>query len=110
MKYLTRAEGGPGVEWAHGLVHLIWQWEQLWGRWNWRTWNLTLLNVEYEKDGIIPGWEITVVVLGCGMRLRINQDWSLTPAGREINEALTQLTTWEKCPLCGYGRVKSPTP
>lgn len=53
----------------HGpwLFHFINEWEQLRGGYNWYTYNLC--QVEFE---VFCGWEISVVLLGLGFRLRRN--------------------------------------
>ena len=104
MKYVPHKEGGPGIEWTHGVVHVIWEWEQCLGKWSWKTWHLALLTLEYEQDIAIPGWEIIVILLGLGFRIRVNGDWTTTETGRALLQAKEEMK-WETCPTCGYGKL-----
>lgn len=61
-------------------------WRQLFGEYNW--YNFTFLEVSAEKDDVCPGWEFVFVVLGLGIRLRINQDMNSTEQGRLLKERL----------------------
>ena len=100
MKYLTREGGGPGLEGKVGLIHLINDWEQLWFyRFNWCTWRICQL--EYEWDRMIPGWEITAILLGVGFRVRVNRDWHTTEVGRELLGFQEAEKRGCSCPICG---------
>jgi hypothetical protein len=80
-------------EWGHWSLQLTerafitpeWEWAQLRPGYNWRTFHL--MHVMFEQDGMCPGWEFEVIVLGVGFRLRANDDWSKSENGRHLLEA-----------------------
>jgi len=59
-------------EWKNGFIIDIW--ENLseiifWKRFNWNTWQF--INIEFENDIRMGGYEFTFVFLCCGIRIRI---------------------------------------
>ncbi len=59
-------------EWKNGFM--IDLWENLseiifWKRFNWNTWQF--INIEFENDIIMGGYEFRFVFLCCGIRIRI---------------------------------------
>lgn len=50
-------------------------WKQLWGKWNWYA--FTFINVYFERDKMVDGWEFTCALLGLGFRIRYNTDAGL---------------------------------
>ena len=52
------------------FIHIINDWEQLLGRWNWYTFHL--IHIYLEKDEMCGGYEFEFVIFGLGFRLRIN--------------------------------------
>lgn len=53
-------------------LHIFWieEWSQLFTKCNWYTFNF--LNIELEDDRIMGGVEVTVIMLGLGVRVRWN--------------------------------------
>jgi hypothetical protein len=65
------------------FIEPIFEWSQLGRGYNWRTFHP--IQIEYEYDGnFAPGWEATIILLGVGFRLRANDDWSKSEAGRRL--------------------------
>lgn len=61
------------------LFSFINEWVQLFGKWNWKT--FTLIMVSFEDDTFTRGYEICVILLGFGFRIRYN-----TPASIDLFE------------------------
>jgi len=108
----TEASGILSIEGNHWLIHTIFEWEQLWGKWNWVDFHPILVHV--MRDVAIPGYEFEMAVLGVGFRLRINGDWNRTKTGRnllEFDEAMKAGNLEHskgECPFCkGTGECLS---
>jgi hypothetical protein len=74
----------------HWLVEGIIEWSQLFWKFNWYT--FTVINIEFEKDDMVHGYEFRVIVLGLGFRIRYNTDKALEQFeewAKEVNEGLT---------------------
>lgn len=55
---------------AHNFIN---QWVQLKGGWNWTDW--TVIELSFEHDIALAGYEVIVIVLGIGYRVR----WQYKP-------------------------------
>ena len=72
------------------FIYLINEWAQIIGRWNW--YSFTLIEISAENDITAPGFELTIIILGLGFRLRINRDWS----GSELQKRIDDIKKYEK--------------
>lgn len=73
------------------LVEFIEQWSQFFTNCNWYTFNP--LHVEFEDDRAMGGVEITVILLGVGIRWRWNHTETEARAGivRQVTEIKSRL-------------------
>jgi|GEM_PF-5258867 len=93
------------------LLHSICQWEQMLGRWNWIDFNFVQFHV--MRDIVLPGFELEIIILGIGFRLRVNDDWSKTEVGRDLLSFRPEEyeTDMVECPFCGgSGEVRESEP
>jgi len=51
------------------FIDYINEWNQIWGSWNWIT--ITIINVSFEDDISLGGYEFTFILLGLGFYVRI---------------------------------------
>lgn len=51
------------------MFHFINEWEQLFGQWNWMDWHL--VDIYIENDSMLFAYELHVILLGLGFRVRI---------------------------------------
>jgi len=96
------------IEGENWLFHTIFEWRQLWGRWNWIDFHPVLVHLMH--DIIIPGYEFELIVLGLGFRFRINGDWNKTETGRALlnfnPDNMEQ--SKDECPMCdGTGEANT---
>ena len=71
------------------LISIINEWRQFFYKheFNWREYNFALLQIYYENDmKVTGGLEFMVIVLGFGIRLRINLDWENSEAGENLKD------------------------
>jgi len=79
--------------WEFGRLMVDWQedWSQFFYPCNWRTFRFA--HVEAEDDTMLGAFEVTVVLLGLGVRLRFNhtETDTLAKIRREVSELQTEL-------------------
>lgn len=95
------------------------EWEQFFGHYNWKNWNWCLVQFMYENDIIMGAYEIQVILLGIGIRIRYNKPiktkemLAIEEQLKEIEsgEAAKTWTEWKDvkaelfkgcCPRCCY--------
>ena len=61
------------------FFHWIEEWSQLFQECNWYTFHP--IDVEFENDSIMGGWEATVIFMGLGFRVRYNHTETETVSG-----------------------------
>lgn len=66
------------------FMHLINEWEQIFGNWNWYT--CTPIKFEFENEVMTGGWTLEIILLGIGFRLRWNYAFEESEAGKKIQE------------------------
>lgn len=71
------------IETEHWLIEGVNQWKQLFNTFNW--YRFTLVLFEFENEKWLYGYELNVILLGLGIRIRYNTD-----------KALEQFDEWEK--------------
>lgn len=73
------------------FIHTVNDWEQLFGKWNWYTFNIIQFYI--EKDDMLPGWEVEVALLGLGLRFRWNDEEAIkkSEAGQRIEDFKKQV-------------------
>lgn len=71
------------------VFQFINEWTQLKGNYNWYNW--TIVDISFEKDVILPGFEVNFVLFGIGIFIRINGNWEETKAGRDIIKKVKEL-------------------
>lgn len=93
------------------------EWTQLFGKYNWTNWNWALVQFAYENDIILGAFELEIILLGIGVRIRITKPIK-TPEMLELEEQVKQIKAgtlktipWEeihypfmvgRCPRCYY--------
>lgn len=100
-------------------VNFINEWAQFFGHYNWKNWNWCLLQFMYENDIILGAYELQIIVLGLGFRIRFTKSIK-TPEMLDIEEQLKEIEsgeaakTWKEwsevkkelfgncCPRCCY--------
>lgn len=70
------------------LFNFINEWGQLIGKYNWIT--FTLINIEFENDIHLGGFEIMVIIFGLGFRVRIN--YKETEMLKELNKRIDSIS------------------
>lgn len=87
---ITTEFGCLMFEGKHFVFHTINNWAQFMrpGTWNWIDFQFIL--AEFELDRILPGWEISVAILGLGFRFRWNYDWSKSETASKILEQVNE--------------------
>jgi|SRR3972149_8710678 len=100
-------------------ANFINEWAQLFGKYNWTNWNLALIQFAYENDIMLGAWELELILLGIGIRIRITKPiktkemLELEEMVKEIEsgEATKTWKDWEEvkkelfgncCPRCFY--------
>lgn len=108
MKFKFEREYGTfeleGRKWG---VNTINEWVQFipGSHWNW--YDFHPVQIHFMRDIAIPGYEVEIILLGLGVRLRVNGDWSTTETGRDLLKFNGDLEeTSGECPFCdGTGQV-----
>ena len=60
------------------------EWSQIFGKWNWV--DATIIEISFENDYMAPGYEFVFIILGFGIRIRLNRSWKNTKLQRTIDE------------------------
>lgn len=87
FKKLSSDEGYKGV-----FIDWIEEWSQLAGGCNWYTFHL--IQIEFEDDRILGGFEATIIILGLGFRIRCN--WRVTEEAASILQQLKEIQSKEE--------------
>ena len=66
------------------IIEFINEWEQLFGKWNWVDANL--IKVCFMNDYTAPGYEFEFIIIGFGIRIRLNRNWKNTKLQRTIDD------------------------
>lgn len=77
------------------FAHLINDWEQVFGSWNWYTFHW--IHLYMENEIMTGGFEFEFVVLGLGFRVRWNYALEESPVGKSIKDYKEERL--EKVPL-----------
>ena len=80
-------------------VNLMNEWPQLWQKCNWKTFNV--INIYFEDDIMMGGFEFEFWLLGFGIRLRVNytqteQVRELLEKAKEIESGEAKTIPWER--------------
>ena len=89
--YWTLVWKTPGGNEA--FIEVINHWNHIWGvlTGKYKLWYLEPLKLEVEWDRMFDSWEASAILLGLGLRFRINGDWSKHPEGRKVMDAMNEI-------------------
>lgn len=73
------------------------EWRQLRGGYNWTNWNWVLVQAAYENDIIMGGYELQVILLGLGLRVR----WNKPIKTKEMLRIDEQMKEYDACAAAG---------
>jgi hypothetical protein len=94
MKIERRFIDSVDFEFNNGLIISFWQCLTeilFWRRFNWNTWQF--INIEFENDIIMGGYEFTFVLFCCGLRIRIPHETKKSKKNwEEINKNIQTFT------------------
>lgn len=69
------------------LAELIQEWTDLWPPYNWATFHPVM--IEFEDDAALGGFEVTIILMGLGFRIRWNH--TRTEMVERIERQITDL-------------------
>jgi hypothetical protein len=94
MKIEHRFPDSIDFEFNNGCVISFWQCLTeifIWRRYNWNTWQF--INIEFENDMCTGTYELTFVVMCCGVRIRIpNETEKSESTWSNINEEIKDIS------------------